>query len=121
MSRHRPAQSPVLELPKDQKVKLECFDDMVLVLPDKQSETTPGGIVLPEIAREQGAELRYGRVVCVGPGKMNESGIRNVPDVEVNDRVIYSLAVYGGGTIEHEGKKLDLVAANSIYVRVRKA
>ena len=69
LSRHRPAQSPVLELPKEQKVKLQCFDDMVLVLPDKQSETTPGGIVLPEIAREQGAELRYGKVVCVGPGK----------------------------------------------------
>ena len=54
-------------------MKLRPLDDRVVVEPIEAEETTAGGIVLPDTAKEK---PQRGTVVSVGPGKLLESGHR---------------------------------------------
>jgi chaperonin GroES len=59
--------------------------DRVLVRRIEAEEKTPGGIIIPDTAKEKPAE---GEVLAVGAGARDESG-RIVPlDVKVGDRVL---------------------------------
>jgi chaperonin GroES len=60
--------------------------DRVLVRRVEAEETTPGGIIIPDTAKEKPVE---GEVLAVGPGARDDSG-RIVPlDVKVGDRVLF--------------------------------
>lgn len=64
---------------------LKPLSDHVLIEPLK--EETKGGIVLPEtVDREKPMQ---GKVVAVGPGKMNEQGTRNPMQVRTGDKVLF--------------------------------
>ena len=52
-------------------VSLKPLDDRVVVAPLDAEETTAGGIVLPDSAKEK---PQRGKVVAVGPGKLLVSG-----------------------------------------------
>jgi chaperonin GroES len=60
--------------------------DRVLVRRVEAAERTPGGIIIPDTAKEKPAE---GEVLAVGPGARDETG-RIVPlDVKPGDRVLF--------------------------------
>lgn len=60
--------------------------DRVLLRRIEAEEKTPGGIIIPDTAKEKPAE---GEVLAVGAGGRDESG-RIVPlDVKVGDRVLF--------------------------------
>jgi chaperonin GroES len=60
--------------------------DRVLVRRVEAEERTPGGIIIPDTAKEKPVE---GEVLAVGPGARDDSG-RIVPlDVKVGDRVLF--------------------------------
>ncbi|MFQ3452586.1 co-chaperone GroES [Bradyrhizobium pachyrhizi] len=60
--------------------------DRVLVRRIEAEEKTPGGIVIPDTAKEKPVE---GEVLAVGAGARDENG-RIVPlDVKVGDRVLF--------------------------------
>lgn len=61
--------------------------DRVLVKRDKGDEMTPGGLHIPEAAREQ---MCRGVVIEVGPGRVSDMGVRIEPTVKKGDRVIFS-------------------------------
>jgi len=69
------------------KPKLKPLHDYILVEPIKQEEVTKGGIVIPETAREE-RPIR-GRVIAVGPGKINEKGELMPPSVKEGQVVIF--------------------------------
>ena len=48
----------------------------------------PGGIVLPDIAKNK---PHRGRVIAVGPGKLLGNGLRAPMSVKVGDDIIYAL------------------------------
>ena len=50
-------------------------------------EEVRGGIVIPDTAKEKPQE---GKIVAVGPGKLNEDGSRTELEVSVGDIVVYS-------------------------------
>lgn len=52
---------------------LNPLDDRVVVEPVEAEETTAGGIVLPDTAKEK---PQRGKVVAVGPGRLLDSGER---------------------------------------------
>ncbi|MCA9277445.1 MAG: co-chaperone GroES, partial [Phycisphaerales bacterium] len=54
-------------------MNLNPLDDRVVVEPLSAEETTAGGIVLPDSAKEK---PQRGKVVAVGPGRLLESGER---------------------------------------------
>ena len=51
------------------------------------AKTTKGGILLPDSAQEK---PRQGKVLAVGPGKVDEQGKIHPMDVKVGDQVLFS-------------------------------
>jgi chaperonin GroES len=68
-------------------MKVKMLHDRILVRRAEQKETTKGGIIIPDSAREKPQE---GFVVAVGEGKRNEKGERIPPDVKVGDHILWS-------------------------------
>jgi len=92
------------------KLKIRPLDDRVVVQPNEPEERTPGGIVLPDTAKEKPLQ---GKVVAVGPGKLIEkTGERGKMSVKVGDRVIYGK--YSGTEVELEGEKYVILRENDI-------
>ncbi|GIK16089.1 MAG: co-chaperone GroES [Phycisphaerae bacterium] len=67
-------------------VKFRPLDDRLLIEPHEAEETTAGGIVLPDTAREK---PQRGTVVAAGPGKLLDSGDRGEMTVRVGMSVLY--------------------------------
>lgn len=87
-------------------MNLTPLDDRVIILPDTAPEKTPGGILLPDAAKER---PRMGKVLAVGPGKIHPaSGQRNPMTVKVNDKVCYS--PYAGNQITHPEYGILIIA-----------
>ena len=72
-------------------LNLKPLGERLIVEPIEQEETTAGGIVLPETAKEK---PQKGKVVAVGPGARDESGSRIDMDVSADDEVLF--AKYAG-------------------------
>ncbi|MAT08247.1 MAG: co-chaperone GroES [Dehalococcoidia bacterium] len=54
---------------------------------DSDEQISAGGIYIPDTAKEKPQE---GKIVAVGPGKLNEDGSRTELEVSVGDIVVYS-------------------------------
>ncbi len=74
-----------------------------------QAETTKGGILLPESARDKPKE---GKVLAIGPGKRHEKGHLEPVGVEVGDIVCYS--TYSGTEFSLEGRDYLILADDEI-------
>ncbi len=72
------------------KKKIRPMGNRVVVAREEAS-ATKGGILLPESAQKKPKE---GKVVAVGPGKVEKDGKVHPMDVKVGDRVLFSN--YGG-------------------------
>ncbi len=79
-------------------MKIRPLNDRVLVLRIEQEEKTSGGIIIPDTAKEKPQE---GRVVAVGPGKVNDKGERVPLEVKEKDRVLFGK--YSGTEIKIDG------------------
>ena len=60
--------------------------DRVLVKRVEAEEKTPGGIIIPDTAKEKPVE---GEVLAVGPGARDETGTVRPLDVKVGDHVLF--------------------------------
>src|ERR1700753_4034003 len=94
-------------------VKLRPLDDRVVVEPREAEETTAGGIVLPDTAKEK---PQRGKVVSVGPGKLLDTGQRGSLSVSVGDEVIYGK--YSGTEIELDGRDVKILRETDILAKV---
>jgi len=95
------------------KIKIRPLDDRVVVEPLQAEETTAGGIVLPDTAKEK---PQRGTVVAVGPGKLLDTGNRGELSVTVGDEVIYGK--YGGSDIEVDGDDVKILREGDILAKV---
>ena len=75
-------------------IKLQPLGDRVVIEREESEETTVGGIVLPDAAKDKPAR---GKVVAVGDGRLLDDGSRSQLQVKPGDRVIFSS--YAGETI----------------------
>ncbi len=94
-------------------LNLRPLDDRVVVEPCEAEETTAGGIVLPDTAKEK---PQRGTVVAVGPGKLLDSGERGELSVSVGDEVIYGK--YAGTDIEVDGKEIKILRESDVLAKV---
>ena len=92
---------------------LNPLDDRVVVQPLQAEETTAGGIVLPDTAKEK---PQRGKVVAVGPGRLLDSGERCAVSVSVGDEVLFGK--YGGTEIEVEGEEVKILRESDILAKV---
>ena len=68
-------------------MKIRPLHDRVLVKRIEPGDTTsPGGIIIPDTAKEKPQE---GEVVAVGAGKLLESGAVQPMNVRVGDRILF--------------------------------
>jgi chaperonin GroES len=76
-------------------MKIRPLNDRVLVLRIEEEKKTSGGIVIPDTAKEKPME---GKVVAVGPGKVDDKGKRIPMEVKKNDHVLFDK--YAGNEIK---------------------
>ncbi|MEK7451643.1 MAG: co-chaperone GroES, partial [Patescibacteria group bacterium] len=73
----------------------------LFIEPIEEEKITKSGIVIPETAEKE--KPIKGKVVSVGPGKLNEKGERIPMTVKIGDTVLFKK--YGPDEIEIDGKK----------------
>jgi chaperonin GroES len=90
-------------------ISIRPLDDRVVVRPESAEEKTPGGIVLPDTAKEKPAR---GEIVAVGIGKMLENGSRVPLTLKVGDRVLYGK--YSGSEVKISGVEHSILRESEI-------
>ena len=79
-------------------MKIRPLQDRIIVRRVDEEETTKGGIIIPDSAKEKPQE---GKVIAVGKGKINEDGKLQPLDVKKGDKVLFSK--YSGTEINIKG------------------
>ena len=93
--------------------KVKPLGDRVLVEPQEKEETTASGLVLPDTAKERPQE---GKVIAVGPGRLNDDGKRIAMDVKAGDVVVYSK--FAGTEYSENGTDYLVLRESDILARV---
>jgi len=91
-------------------MKVKPLSDYILVEPIRQEEITKGGVLIPETAREERA-IR-GKVIAVGPGRLNEKGER-IP-VSVKEGQIIIFKKYAPDEIKIDDKEYYFIREDDI-------
>ena len=99
----------------DVKVNIRPLEDKILVQASEAETTTASGIVIPDTAKEKPQE---GRVLAVGPGRVDDNGNRIPLDVSVGDTVIYSK--YGGTEIRYNSEDYLILSSRDVLAIVEK-
>ena len=81
-------------------MKIKPLHDRVIVSRIEEQETTKGGIIIPDTAKEKPAE---GKIVAVGDGKTLENGEKQALVVKVGDRVLFGK--YAGTEVNIDGEE----------------
>ncbi len=79
---------------------IKPLGDRVLVKRVAEEETTKGGIIIPDTAKEKPIE---GKVIAVGAGKRGDDGKRIAVDVKKGDRVLFGK--YAGTEVKIDGEE----------------
>lgn len=85
---------------------MKPINDRVVIKPASAEETTSGGLIIPDTAKEK--PLR-GEVVAVGPGKDG-----NLMTVSVGDSVLYGK--YAGQELSYKGKDYLIMREDDILI-----
>ncbi len=90
-------------------IKLKPLADRVIVKQSDAEEKTASGILLPDSAKEKPTK---GKVISVGPGKLDDNGKRMEIGLKANDTVYYGK--YSGTEIEVEGTKYVILRESDV-------
>ncbi len=90
---------------------IKPLGDRVLVQRlEEAEEKTAGGIIIPDTAKEK---PQRGKVVAVGPGRMNEDGKLLPMNVKVGDEVLFGK--YSGSDVKIDGVEYLIIKEDEIY------
>ena len=90
-------------------MKLKPLQDRVIVKQSEAEEKTKSGILLPDAAKEKPTK---GKVVSVGPGKLDDKGKPMEIPVRVGDTVYYGK--YSGTEVEVDGQKFVILRESDV-------
>lgn len=88
---------------------------MVRPLSEDESKKTKSGIIIPETVSKERPE--QGRVVAVGPGRMNDDGKVLPMKVKVGDTVLFSK--YGPDEVKIEGVEYFILREESVLAIIK--
>jgi chaperonin GroES len=94
---------------RNKDMKLRPLADRVIVKQSEAEEKTKSGILLPDTAKEKPTK---GKVVSVGPGKLDDKGKPMEIGVRAGDTVYYGK--YSGTEIEVSGEKFVILRESDI-------
>lgn len=90
-------------------MKLRPLADRVIVKQSQAEEKTKTGIVLPDSAKEKPTQ---GKVISVGPGKLDDKGKPMEIGLRAGDTVYYGK--WSGTEVEVEGEKFVILKESDI-------
>ncbi len=88
---------------------LKPLADRIVIKVLEEEEKTPGGIVLPDTAKEK---PQVGEVIAVGPGRTLDNGQKVAPEVKKGDKVVFSR--YGGTEVKIDGEEYLIMREGDI-------
>lgn len=90
-------------------MQLKPLHDRVVVRAQDQETRSPGGIVIPDNAKEKPTT---GEVLAVGPGKITEDGT-NIPiTVKVGEKILFGQ--YAGQKIKIDGQEMTILKEEDV-------
>jgi chaperonin GroES len=96
-------------------VSIKPLEDRIVVRPVAAEQVTASGLVIPDTAQEKPQEAE---VIAVGPGRVDDKGVRIPVDVSVGDMVIFSK--YGGTELKYNNEEYLVLSARDILAIVTK-
>ena len=90
-------------------MKIRPLQDRILVKRVDEEETTSGGIIIPDSAKEKPQE---GQVVAVGPGKTLDNGTVAEPAISAGDRILFSK--YAGTDVTVDGDEHIIIREDDV-------
>lgn len=90
--------------------KLRPLNDNVIVQPLEEEQITASGIVIPDTASKE--KPMKGKVLAVGPGKLDENGKRHPMDIKKDETVIFSR--YAPTEVKIDGEEIYVMGADSV-------
>ncbi|MBM3522627.1 MAG: co-chaperone GroES [Alphaproteobacteria bacterium] len=90
-------------------MKFRPLHDRVVVRRIDEDTKTPGGIIIPDTAKEKPMQ---GEVIAVGPGARNEKGELVALDVKVGDTILFGK--WSGTEVKLDGSELLIMKESDI-------
>ena len=91
------------------KTGIQPLADRVLVKRTEEEQQTRGGIIVPDTAKEKPVQ---GKVVAVGPGRMNDTGKRMPLELKKGDKVLFGK--WSGTEVKLDGDDLLIMKESDI-------
>ncbi|HQK99311.1 MAG TPA: co-chaperone GroES [Smithellaceae bacterium] len=90
-------------------MNIKPLNDRIIVSRLESEEKTPGGIIIPDTAREKPQE---GKVLAVGPGRRDKDGNRIALEVKEGDKVLFTK--WGGTEIKIDDREIMMMKEDDI-------
>ena len=90
-------------------MKIRPLQDRILVKRIEEEETTKGGIIIPDTAKEKPQE---GKIIAVGKGKISEDGKVTPLDVKKGDKILFSK--YAGTEVNIDGEEHLIIREDDV-------
>ena len=91
-------------------MNLKPLHDRVIVKPATPEETTKGGIIIPDTAKEKPMQ---GSIIAVGAGKVAENGTLAPMTLKVGDTVLYGK--YSGTEVSIDGDEYHIMREGDAF------
>lgn len=95
-------------------MKVRPLQDRILV-ERIEEEVKKGNIIIPDTAKEK---PQHGKVIAVGPGRIDESGKRVPMDVKKGDMILFGK--YSGNEIKVDDKELLIMREEDVLAIIEK-
>ena len=89
--------------------KFTPLHDRILVRRVEEADTTRGGIIIPDSAKDKPME---GEVISAGKGKISEEGKVRPLDVKEGDRILFGK--YSGSDIKVDGNEYMIMREDEV-------
>ena len=96
---------------KTKNAMIRPIADHIVVRPEEAADTTPGGIVLPDAAKDKQTR---GLVVAVGIGQLRQDGSRADMEVAEGDTIVYTR--YGGTEVDIDDETFVVIRESDVLL-----
>jgi chaperonin GroES len=88
-------------------------DRILITRLEDDEETTSGGIIIPDTAKEKPQE---GEVIAVGKGRLLDNGDRQAIDVAAGDKILFGK--YSGTEVKYDGLEYLILREDDILAKM---
>ncbi|MGE5481042.1 MAG: co-chaperone GroES [Chloroflexota bacterium] len=93
---------------------LTPLHDRIIVKPAKPEETTKGGIIIPDTAKEKPMQ---GEVIAVGNGRTDDNGKLIPMQLKAGDKVLYGK--YSGTEVTIDGDEMLIMRESDVFAIIK--